>query len=168
MDRFAILKEIPPPPFKDKIAEEIAETVNRESIKHRYVDREPLSDPAPRVQQPPIRVHSGVRAQLEREARNAFLEVTSPSGRHYQIQRDQIHIHQQGGSHPELNPQYELHLNLPDNLAVEIWNELNLNTPPYGPSSMHNFLQQERERIRRSYISHISYTPPTPMPPSSL
>lgn len=75
-----------------------------------------------------------------------YLTVTTPTGRHYRIGRDQIHIHQRGGSRPVRNPEYELHLNLPNNLAIDIWDDLG--SERRDPTWM-DHVRQQHERRRR-------------------
>jgi hypothetical protein len=82
-----------------------------------------------------------------------FLTVTTPSGRHYRIGRDQFHIHHRGvngllGS--------ELHLNLPDNSALEIWADFHREGVPavsYAQEPAVSYAQEmarmQRQRMER-------------------
>ena len=89
--------------------------------------------------------HVAVEQQRETERaianmsdRAPFLTVRMPSGDEHQVRRDQIHIH----PHPNGGfSNYELHLNLPDNLASRIFDELH---PPYNDE-----LQRAAEISRR-------------------
>lgn len=192
MNRFAILKGIAPPPFKDDIAKEISETVAKhrdetplpqrltgeeqqrnitatmehlarisslmagrfDPVAERQVNH--MVDPVPgggslqysvtqRVTMP-ARAHAmSQHAAVE----DVFLTVRMPSGDEYRVGRDEVHIHQQRTPTGRAS-NYELHLNLPDNLASRILDELH--HPDLRQSARNYELQRRRAEISR-YIS---------------
>jgi len=164
MNRFAILKGLPSPPpeFKppaDTIAQDMLESASiPPSVVQRSLERGRQTDTTIRVQLSDL--PEPIRSQMVRPPRNledTFLSLTTPTGRHFRIGRDQIHIHHRRGN-SGYNDEYELHLNLPNNLAFEILNDLegdshlrgtsrapDLNP---GPSITEQFMRQHLARVR--------------------
>jgi hypothetical protein len=82
---------------------------------------------------------------------SAFLDVTTPSGRHYRVQRDQIHFHQHYGPQRLPLPEgaqviSELHLNFPDEVVREIWAEFTSDERSYS------YAEDPQERARRARV----------------
>lgn len=146
MNRFAILKDIPPPPFKDDIAKEISEANSKYgtplSLQLLEQQRALNSEVAERQ----VMASRALRAAaMNPNPEELFLTVRMPSGEEYAVRRDQIHIHQPRTLFmplPGQTPNYELHLNLPDNLASRIYDELH---HPEIRLSARNYENQRRQ-----------------------
>ena len=166
MNRFAILKGITPSPFKDDIAKEIFEqrTLNtvldlyearpaerppiltERQINERQINHMGASFRYPVTQR--VRMSAVAAAMNPNSVEDIFLIVRMPSGAEYSVRRDQIHLHQPRTPTGQ-SSNYELHLNLPDNLASRIIDELHL--PEIRRSALNyelQRLQSEREQQR--------------------
>ena len=118
----------------------VEQAVNRE--------RETAIDHMGRSLQYPA-THTG---RMSARARNqdpedVFLTVRMPSGEEYRVGRDQIHIHHQSG-----RSNYGLHLNLPDDLARRIIDELH-----HPRQSAVNYEQQRGRAERVSSFGNLPH-----------
>jgi hypothetical protein len=149
MNRFAILKDLPPPkhefkPPADSIKNDIIESIKTQEIS-RLIDIPSLLDrPATRVptDYEPIQgtslgqYPSLTRGQLREMGRYAYaatnpteptLEIITPSGARFIVPRSQIHVHYHDRARHS-----ELHLVLPDRIVSSVIEEMELNETAEG------------------------------------